>query len=244
MRSGGQFFGMFRLSFKSQQSKESISGSLHGAYGLFSGEASSTLEKAVSSSDVSVDVFLYHEGGKVTGQPTDAQQLLAAAREWRATVEQFPLPYAVTVAPYVIARGPKMPNEAEILHQRDILVRCSKLRSRTIEYQNLVDYVQDPNNRANLQIVPPPEGPDLGALQASLALDIDMIGAAASFAIDHPKEAMEVEIFARKQKELPDYKLTVLPANMPALNLGKEPVVVPPAPGPVRIFAGIGQRVR
>jgi hypothetical protein len=100
--------------------------------------------------------------------------------EWTQSVRDRPKAYSVTLAPYAIALGPAPPNVLEFEHQRDVLIRCGKLRSQTLDKINLVDYILDPNHMGEFAMVPPPEGPDLAALQAALAGNLDVIADAAA----------------------------------------------------------------
>jgi len=159
----------------------------------------------------------------VKTKPQTPEELFAAANEWSNSLASQPRPYSVTLAPYVIASAPMPPNKADLEHQHDILARCAKLRSATIDRQNLVDYILDTAHRDEFDT--PVGGPDLAALSAGLANDLDIIAQAASFAIDSPKDALDPESFARQKKGIAGYALTILPANMP--NHRGSTVVVP-----------------
>jgi hypothetical protein len=93
-------------------------------------------------------------------------------------------------------------------------MRCAKLRSMTLDKVNLIDYMLDATHSKEFE--PVPNGPDLSALAAGLAQDLDVIAAAASFALKNPKDAMEPEPYARtRMAGNADYKITTLPANLP-----------------------------
>jgi hypothetical protein len=66
--------------------------------------------------------------------------------EWTSTVRQQPKAYTVTLAPYAIALGPELPNIIDFEHQRDVLIRCAKLWSQTLDKLNLIDYILDPDH--------------------------------------------------------------------------------------------------
>jgi hypothetical protein len=151
----------------------------------------------------------------VTVQPTTPEGLLEAVRQWVDSIDANGQAYSVTLAPYVIANGPLPPNGEDLRHQRDVLTQCARVRSQTYDRMNLVEYIIDPLHSQYFDIKAPPAGPDLAALHAGLSADLDMIAQAASWAEDHPKEALEPETFARTKKGQPNYKLTILPANMP-----------------------------
>ena len=146
------------------------------------------------------------------------------------------MPYWVSLVPYAIAQGPEPPNVEDLQHQRDVLKQCARMRSQTLDRLNQVEYILDPLHTPEFNIQPPPSGPDLPALHAGLSADLDMIAAAASWACDHPKEAMDPETFAHTHQIVsvpgwinphfdPNYKMTILPTNMP-LHVGVQ-VLVP-----------------
>jgi hypothetical protein len=121
----------------------------------------------------------------------------------------------VTLAPYVIALGPNPPNMVDFQNQRDVLIRCAKLRSSTLDKLNLIDYMLDPKHMNEFEFIPPPAGPDLPGLQAALAGDLDVIADAASFAINNVKEAREPETYMAEIEHVPGFRLTALPPNLP-----------------------------
>ncbi|MEV0032465.1 PASTA domain-containing protein [Nocardia sp. NPDC050793] len=233
IRTGGRFFGVVRIDTKSTESKLAVDAALSGSYGTLSAEVRVKVTETLRTAQARVEVFLMFEGGRVATRPTSndpielLSQLYKAMDEWTATVQGAPQPYAATLAPYVIALGPLPPNVAEIEHQRDVLKRCAKLRSQTIDKLNLVDYILDPRHTSEFDIVPPPEGPDLSALQATLANDLDVIGDAASFSIDNVDQACDPETFMRTIKGVADFRLTALPTNMPKHSRGPK-VQIPP----------------
>jgi hypothetical protein len=80
---------------------------------------------------------------------------------------------------------------------------------------NLIEHILDLNHMNEYEIVPPPDGPDLPALQAALAGDLDVIADAASFAIDNIKDACDPVTFMRTKRGVGEFKLTALPTNLP-----------------------------
>jgi hypothetical protein len=211
--SGGQFFGVIRIDAQSSETRQNIENSLSGSYGPFSADVAVKLSEAMKSSRSSAEVRLYYEGGDVKTKPQTPEELFAAANEWSNSLAEQQRPYSVTLAPYIIANGPPPLNRADLEHQHDVLARCAKLRSATLDKQNLVDYILDPAHREEFEIVA--GGPDLAALSSGLANDLDIIAQAASFAIDNPKEALDPESFGRNKNGLAAYALTILPPNMP-----------------------------
>jgi hypothetical protein len=212
MHVGGQFFGVFRIDTKSEASRQRVDSSLAGSYGPFSGDAHFNLTETCSRENATIFCDAYWEGGKVTVQPTTPDGLLAALKQWSETVDDQDVPYLATLAPYIIAQGPEPPNQEDLQHQRDVLKQCARLRSQTLDKLNLVEYIMDPLHAPEFDA--PAGAPDLAALHAGLSTDLDMIAAAASWAEDHPKEAVDPETFARTKRSQPTYQLTLVPTNM------------------------------
>lgn len=238
IRSGGRFFGVVRIDTKSEQSKTEVDAALRGSYGLtMSADVRAHLVQTMTNANARAEAFIIFDGGRVTTRPTsnDPVQLLhelySAMDEWTQSVREEPKAYSVTLAPYAIALGPTPPNIADIERQRDVLIRCAKLRSQTRDKLNLIDYMLDPTHREEFEIAPP-DGPDLPALQAALAGDLDIIDDAASFAIDNVKKAREPEVFMKEVRHVQAFKLTALPPNLPK-HIGPSPL---PPPQPHRVI--------
>jgi len=234
INSGGRFVGVVRIDTKSKQSKTDVDLALSGSYGLtMSADVRAKISETLKTASARIEGFYIHDGGEVTTRLTSndpvelLSQLYKAMDEWTASISSKAKAYTVTLAPYVIALGPDPPNVAEFEHQRDILIRCAKLRSQTLDKLNLIDYILDPNHMNEFEIVPPPQGPDLAGLQAALAGDLDVIAETASFAINNIKRACDPETFMRQVKGIADFKLTALPANLPEHTGGT--VAAPPA---------------
>jgi hypothetical protein len=247
---GGRFFGLVRIDTKSTQSKTDVDAALNGSYGLtMSAEVRLKISEAMSRANAKAEAFIIFDGGHIVTRPTSRDpvqlidQLYKAMDEWTATVRTEPKAYSVTLTPYAIALGPPPPNIAQLEHQRDVLIRCAKLRLRTLDKLNLVEYILDPSHIAEFEIAQPPEGPNLPALQASLASDLDVIAEAAAFAINNLKEARSPEEFMRDIKQVGDFAFTVMP-RLPQHSGGSIATSAPaPAPAPatipVRSFVGI-----
>jgi hypothetical protein len=221
MDTGGRFVGVMRIDTKSAQSKQDVNFALSASYGLtVDVEVQGKISNALSNARAEVKAFTFNEGGRVTTRPTSTdpleltRQMYKAMDEWTTSVREDPHPYAVTLAPYVVALGPEPPNLADLEHQRDVLMRCAKLRTLTMDRLNLLDYMLSPDHMAEFAIIKPPAGPDLPALQASLSRDLDAIADAASFAIDKPKEARLPETFMREIKGVQGFTLTAFPTDI------------------------------
>jgi hypothetical protein len=242
---GGRFVGVVRIETNSAQSKTDIDIALSGSYGLtVSGNVRVEIAEAMKKASGRAEAFLTFEGGEVRTNPTSKDplaligELYQAMDEWTASVRGDPKAYSVTVAPYALALGPAPPNLAELEQQRDVLIRCAKLRARVLDNLNLVDYMLDPDHRAEFEVMPPPGGPDLSELQAALARDLDVIAETASFAINNVKQAKSPEEFMRDIKQVPDFRFTVLP-RLP-LHTGRPAPLPAPVPAvPVTSLVGV-----
>jgi hypothetical protein len=230
---GGRFFGVVRIDTKSVQSKMSLNAALEGSYGVtVSAEVRISVSEAMRNAEARAEAFILHDGGTFTTQPRSGDpvelvnQLYKAMDEWTASVRAEPRSYTVTLAPYAIALGPTPPNIADIEKQRRVLIRCAKLRSQSIDMLNLVDYILDIRHTDEFEFAP--DGPDLQALRAALAGDLDVIEEAASFAIENLKEARDPEVFMRDIHGKADFRLTGLPTNMPKQKEILPPVTPPP----------------
>lgn len=210
---GGEFFGVFRIDTRSEQSRQSVEASMHGAYGAFSANVGFNLTDTCAKENASVYCNAIWSGGRVTANPTTADGLFDALRQWDASVDAAPKPFVVTLAPYVVALGPEPPNKEDLQHQRDVLKQCARLRSQTLDKLNLVEFIVDPVNAPQFEAQP--GGPDLAILHAGLSADLQLIAEAASHALDNPKDAVDPETFARVNKQQLDYNLTLIPANIP-----------------------------
>jgi hypothetical protein len=222
VKTGGQFFGVIRIETKSIDTKTDLDNELSGSYGLLiSADVKVKISQALHRASAKVEGFYDYQGGRATTLLTSTdpiillEQMFKAAAEWTESVQNDPKAYSMTLSPYIIALGPTPPNIAEIENQRDVLIRCAKLRSQTLDKLNLIDYILDPKHMNEFEIVPPPESPDLSALQAALARDRDVIADAASFAINNIKKACDPETYMRDIKGVADFKLTALPPNLP-----------------------------
>lgn len=206
---GGQFFGIIRIDTRSEESKQKISAEMGGSYGGFGGEAAMHLSESCKKESASIYCNYYYEGGRVTGRPTTPAELLEMYDKWAQSVRDNPMPYQVALSPYSIVNGPEPPNAVDLEHQRDILYRCAKLRSTTIDKLNIIDYILDPLHSKEFELTLSPA--DLRKLQELLSRDLDVIAKTASFALDNPKEAMAPEQFGRDKINIQDYTITAVP---------------------------------
>ena len=102
------------------------------------------LSDTLKSANARVDAFYIHDGGEVTTRLTSndpvelVSQLYRPINQWTATIRSQAKAYTVTLAPYVIATRSRPAECVQLEHQRDILIRCAKLRSQTLDKLNLV----------------------------------------------------------------------------------------------------------
>jgi hypothetical protein len=236
MATGGLFFASIIISSSSEEARKTISASLSGSYGLaFNAKVSTNLTNAMKTSNSSANIHLYYEGGKIVNQPNplSPEEVLAAHAEWLESIIDkttgketgLAVPYTVMLLPYKYADGPPTPNVEDLQHQQDVLVRCAKLRSSSMDMQNLTDYIRTHSDQ--FQYTSDSISADgIGKLCAKLTQDLEMISAAASHAIDHPKDAKNVEEFANTLGKMTDFKLETLPINLPK-HQGASDIKVP-----------------
>jgi len=225
IETGGQFFGVIRIDVRSEADKQDIENSLSGSYGPFSADVSVKVQSAMTRTNSRAEVFLHYEGGNVQTKPQQPADLFAAANEWSQSVIQSPKPYTALLVPWIIANGPIPPNAADLEHQKDVLTQCAKMRSQAIDRLNVLEYMTDAVH-INEFAFGPNDSNRLAQLQAGISRDLDIIAAAASFAINNVKDAKLPEDFAASQRGLAGYTLTLLPPDLPKRIDGKS-IIVP-----------------
>jgi len=213
---GGQFFGLIRIDCKNEQTRTSVENALSGSYGPFSADVQLKLQDAINTSFATTDVHVHVEGGDIgPNLPQDTKSLLAAADLWNQSVEAKAVPYQVGLAPYIIADGPNPPSEFDFEHQREVLQRCVQLRSTQTDLINQVDFVLDPKHIDDFESF---DANSLNSVRADLADDLDIITAAADYALSNANDALEPESYARQKRGRTNFP-TLLPA-MPKLKPG------------------------
>jgi hypothetical protein len=137
---GGLFVGTIRMETKSSEQSQQIAAELEGSYGLFSASVQSKFSEAQKKYKTSTFINMYHEGGPIDLKITDLAnplELLNNANRFldsfNTDPDKFAWPYFVTLAPIAIAQGPLPPNSADLEHAQDVLVACSKARSRNLD---------------------------------------------------------------------------------------------------------------
>jgi hypothetical protein len=183
---GGVFFGMVSIQTTSKDDQEKLGIAVSGAYGPFSasGSFSSAFHDAIQNR--SLDIKVYQEGGAITSQPTSLEQLETIASTWASTVEAKAVAYGALLDSYTILDLPNPPNYIDLENQKEVLARCSVLRNQDWQLLNDIDYVLGhPDEFAAF------DAAVLKQAQDNLASDLNVITKAASYALDHPKEAAE-----------------------------------------------------
>ena len=219
---GGLFVGVLRVDTGSSEESQTIAGELEGAYGLFSAEASTKFEEIQKRYRNEVFVQMYHEGGPPDLQitdPADPLQLLQNAnrflQSFAATPDEVARPYAVTLAPITIARGPLPLNATDIQHAQDVLVFCAKRRSALVDQLNLLEFVVDNESRFDFT-----NGASIDAIRKAardVQFDLDLIASCASAAINNPGEAKMPADFAEASGT--PFTNVGLPSPMPASTM-------------------------
>ncbi|MBS0243966.1 MAG: hypothetical protein JSS20_17470, partial [Proteobacteria bacterium] len=228
MTTGALFYGVLRIDTQSEESRQSIDASISGSYGLaFSGEAASNLSSALKKTASTCTASIYFEGGDI-GQthtnPQTPQDLLDAHAAWYKSLvdangnpTSLAKPYSALLLPYTVAEGPLPPNAIDMQHMRDVLSRCAKLRSQTLDRLNLLDYILAHNDEfefhpGDLTI------DQISTLRGQVAQDDEQIARAASFAMNYPDKAVDPELFEHMTGT--PYEFHVIPSNTPLHNGG------------------------
>lgn len=222
---GGLFLAILQIDTRSSEESESISAQVGGSYGLFSAKAKTTFENVQKQYHSELKITVYHEGGPIDlsmdkDRIDDANELYIMLQKWLQAFQNDPsanaVPYSATLAPIAIANGPIPANAAEMQHSQDVLMICAKQRSQIMDGQNLMDFmVQNPSR---YDFPAPTTLDDVRKAFAGYQSDLDLVGAAASNAIDHVSDALTPAEFAVKTGKV--YPQGVPPNPMPTLQKG------------------------
>jgi hypothetical protein len=188
LQTGGRFFSVVEIFTSSKTEQESLSISVKGSYGLFSGQASFSSEFSQAVSNRSLKITTHHEGGVVPKEPTSLEDVQAIASGFAATVEGHAVPYGVLLDKYTILDLPNPPNYIDLQHQMDVLAYCARQRNALWTALNEVDYILD--NPGQFTDAPgADDAAPLVAYRAALTGDLDTVARAASAALQHPRDA-------------------------------------------------------
>ncbi len=122
----------------------------------------------------------------------------------------------MTLAPIAIANGPIPPNAADIQHAQDVLVICAKERSKILDGLNLMEFISQ--NPSRYDFVAPTTPADIVKAFVGYQDDLDLVGKAASHAIDNIKNAVTPPVFAANNGTL--YPRGIPPMPMPTMQKG------------------------
>jgi hypothetical protein len=221
---GGIFIAMMKFDTSSSEESTAISSHLCGSYGAFSADAKQRLTDVQKNFHSELSIMVYHEGGPIDlsmNNIEDGNQLYQMLQQWLTSFQDDPsknsVPYSVTLTPIAIANGPIPPNAAEIQHAQDILVLCAKQRSQILDGLNLMDHMTHESDRYDFP--PSTSRADIVKAFNGYQFDLDLVGDAAAFAIDHVAEAMTPSEFAIKTGRTP-YPQGVPPTAIPTLKRG------------------------
>lgn len=224
LSTGGIFVGVLRIDTGSSEESETIAAEMEGSYGLFSAEAKVKFEEIQRKYRNEISVRMYHEGGPVDlriTNPQDPVELLNNANRFLESFASRPgevaRPYAATLAPVEIARGPLPPNPADVQKRQDILVLCAKRRSTLLDQLNLLDYVKANPSKFDFTNGADPESMRKAARDAEL--DLDFIAECASAAMNSATEADFPAAVAERRGE--PFPRVVMPDPMPLPKSGK-----------------------
>ena len=199
LRTGGQVFGVIEVVTHDLSDKTAVSASLSGSFGAFSadGQFDHTFQETLKNRKQTVNCYI--EGGQVDAVPTQVDTMINFATNWPKTVEQHAVPYEAQLDPYSVLPLPAQPNFIDLQHQKDVLIECSILRDQDLQALNNVDYIlAHPEQFVNV------ENFNLSQLRDELSADLNTIAAAASTAVDHPKEAKIPELTLKGPISLPE----------------------------------------
>jgi hypothetical protein len=184
LTTGGEFYGVIEISTTSTSDQKTLSTSISGSFGLFgaSGSVDSSFSNATQGRNVKVTCFI--QGGQTFPLPTEVSDLLTAVKAWPGTLASKGVPYTALLADYNILVLPSPPNFIDLQNQKDVLANCASLRSEDLQTVNEIDYITQ-NQQQFIQ----PNMADLGIWRNQLSADLNTIAAAASKALDDPKNA-------------------------------------------------------
>ncbi|MFG3596475.1 PASTA domain-containing protein [Bradyrhizobium sp. RDI18] len=212
---GGLFVGTMRMETQSSEESLDIAAELKGSYGLFSADIKAKFSEMQKKYKSSTYIDMYHEGGPIDlkiADLTNPLQLLDNANRFldsfNTEPDKFAVPYFVTLAPIAIAQGPLPPNSADLEHAQDVLVACSKARSRNLDKVNLLEYILD--NQSRFDFI---RGADPNGLQKALddfQADLELVAECARTALRSPEQAAFPKIYAKNIGS--DYPKASLPA--------------------------------
>jgi hypothetical protein len=201
IQTGGRFFAVVEVFTTTKSEKDSLSVSLQGSYGMFSGKAGFSSGFSDALSNKTLKITCHHEGGVVPKDPTSLEEVQDVAARFAASVEGHAVPYAVLLSKYTILDLPNPPNFIDLQNQMDVLAFCARQRNSIWTAINNVNYIYDHLD----QFATAAGEYDMTVLDAyrtALESDLESVSKAASHALDHAKDAA-LPLLTAKPPELP-----------------------------------------
>ena len=131
--SGGQLYGMIRISSNSETTKEELKVALSakGVLGAFSGSASVDIDKKVSevTNNMRTTVFVHSSGYVPDTYHTTVDGLMKLAAEFPAKVSGRSVPFALDLMSYDLLDHPPGPNLFDIENRAEFIADCAKMKS-------------------------------------------------------------------------------------------------------------------
>jgi hypothetical protein len=214
IQTGGQFFGVIQVDTHSESDQESVSASVSAAYGPFgaSGSFSDQFKQALNGRNTKATCYI--EGGQDSPLPFNVEMLMQAASNWPATVAGRSVPYYALLDGYNILPLPNPPNYIDLQHQQDVLRQCAFLRNQDLMTLNDIAYIKlNPNEFVGV------DAHQLDQWQNNLSDDLNTIAAAASNALNNPKDAKVPDLKVPPPVVLPKRIAgAVMPVQVPDLS--------------------------
>jgi hypothetical protein len=202
---GGIFFALLNLSTREKETSESISNIISGAYAAFSGDAQTKLEEMHQNFHSELNITLFHAGGPIGLVPDKIDnpvEMYSIFKQWLKSFVDDPdhmsVPFNATLAPTIIANGPLPLNAAQAEHAQDVLGVCLQQRAAAFDGLNLMNAIIHSPER--YKFTAPITMADIRAAAAGYQKDLDLIGLAASTAMNHPESAKMPADFAEENK--------------------------------------------
>jgi hypothetical protein len=198
---GGQFFGVIEVQTHDADEKTNVSFALKASYAAFSADGNFDDNFHQMLKTRKTTVRCYVEGGQTSPIPTQVDTMIQFATQWPGTVKNNAVPYSAVLDTFSVLPLPTELNFFDLQHQRDVLVQCSVLRDQDLQLQNNINYIlSNPD-----QFIDPEKFP-LGQIRNDLDADLNTIAAAASNALDHPKQAVLPQLKLTESPDLPRRK--------------------------------------
>jgi hypothetical protein len=220
-KTGGMFVALMRVETFDDAEASKIEAELHGTYGLFSADAKAKFSSVAKTHNANVYCTVYSEGGPLVqvANPGDPAELLEHANSWLKALYDDPAKYAHayewTFSPMSIVEGPLPPNAADILHSQDVLMFCSTERVVLLDQVNRLNWWGRHVDKYDWSDSDGVE--KIAAAATATQLDLDLIAACASRAMNDPGNAQMPADFAlsRGGKYPISVPLPKLPKSLP-----------------------------